>query len=154
MVPNQHFCSQCGKEVYHEPEPPKVHIPSKYEKEVDRIEKEYDLKQGKAMELVNKLFDPSHMSYQKFTQAIKKSNGLFDNQVIVARKMIELDDGNNQVVEREIENKLVTLNAFIDKMEDLTNELVIQLSSNKEDDEDINNLFNDLDDLIGSVKDY
>lgn len=68
--------------------------------------------------------------------------------------MIELDDGNNQVVEREIENKLVTLNAFIDKMEDLTNELVIQLSSNKEDDEDINNLFNDLDDLIGSVKDY
>lgn len=154
MVPNQHFCSQCGKEVYHEPEPPKVHIPSKYEKEVDRIEKEYDLKQGKAMELVNKLFNPSHMSYQKFTQAIKKSNGLFDNQVIVARKMIELDDGNNQVVEREIENKLVTLNAFIDKMEDLTNELVIQLSSNKEDDEDINNLFNDLDDLIGSVKDY
>lgn len=154
LVPNQHFCSQCGKEVYHEPEPPKVHIPSKYEKEVDRIEKEYDLKQGKAMELVNKLFDPSHMSYQKFTQAIKKSNGLFDNQVIVARKMIELDDGNNQVVEREIENKLVTLNAFIDKMEDLTNELVIQLSSNKEDDEDINNLFNDLDDLIGSVKDY
>lgn len=154
LVPNQHFCSQCGKEVYHEPEPPKVHVPSRYSQEVDKIEQEYNFKQGKANELVRKLFDPSHMSYQKFTQAIKKSNGLFDNQVTVARKMIELDDGSNPVIKKEIENKIVTLNTFIDKMEDLINELVIQLSSNKEDDDDINNLFKDMDDLIGSVKDY
>lgn len=39
-------------------------------------------------------------------------------------------------------------------MEDLINELVIQLSSNKKDNEDINNLFNEMDDLIDSVKDY
>ena len=54
----------------------------------------------------------------------------------------------------KIENKIVTLNTFIDKMEDLINELVIQLSSNKDDDEDINALFNDMDDLIDSVKNY
>jgi hypothetical protein len=72
----------------------------------------------------------------------------------LARKMIELDDGENAIVEKEIENKIVTLNAFIDKMEDLINELVIQLSSNKEDDDDINALFKDMDDLIDSVKDY
>ena len=39
-------------------------------------------------------------------------------------------------------------------MEDLINELVIQLSSNKQDNDDINNLFRDMDDLIDSVKDY
>lgn len=154
MVPNQHFCSQCGKEVYHDPEPPKVHVPSKFKGKIDSIEQEYNIKQANAMELVEKLFDPSHMSYQKFTQAIKKSNGLFENQMRVAGKMIELDDGSNPVVEKEIQNKIVTLNTFIDKMEDLINELVIQLSSNDEDDEDINNLFKDMDDLIGSVKDY
>ncbi|MBR3196890.1 MAG: hypothetical protein IKF66_00160, partial [Methanobrevibacter sp.] len=108
----------------------------------------------RATELVEKLFDPSHMSYQKFTATIRKSNGMFDNQLTVARKMIELDDGENAIVEKEIENKIVTLNAFIDKMEDLINELVIQLSSNKEDDDDINALFKDMDDLIDSVKDY
>lgn len=154
LDPNQHFCSQCGKEVYREPEPPKVHVPSKYEDEVNKIEQEYNLKQGRAKELVEKLFDPSHMSYQKFMSAINKSNGLFDNQMTVVRKMIELDDGENTVVKKEIENKMVTLNTFIDKMEDLINELVIQLSSNKDDDEDINALFNDMDDLIDSVKNY
>ena len=154
LDPGQHFCSQCGKEVYHDPEPQRVHMPSKYAEEVDKIEQEYDLKQKRATELVEKLFDPSHMSYQKFTATIRKSNGMFDNQLTVARKMIELDDGENAIVEKEIENKIVTLNAFIDKMEDLINELVIQLSSNKEDDDDINALFKDMDDLIGSVKDY
>jgi hypothetical protein len=39
-------------------------------------------------------------------------------------------------------------------MEELINELVIQLSSNKKDNDDINDLFKDMDDLIDSVKDY
>ena len=56
--------------------------------------------------------------------------------------------------DEEIDNKIKTLQSFIDKMEDLINELVIHLSSNKEDNDDINNLFKDMDDLIGSVKDY
>ena len=43
---------------------------------------------------------------------------------------------------------------FVDKMEELIDELVIQISSNKEDDEDLKNLFMEMDDLIGSVKDY
>jgi hypothetical protein len=154
LVPNQHFCSQCGKEVYREPARPKVNLHSKFDSKVDEIEQEYNLKQSRASELVEKLFDPSHMSYQKFVSAIKKSNGLFDNQLIVTRKMIELDDGYNTVVEKEIEGKIKTLNTFIDKMEELINELVIQLSSNKKDNDDINDLFKDMDDLIGSVKDY
>ncbi|WP_458453602.1 zinc ribbon domain-containing protein [Methanobrevibacter sp.] len=154
LVPNQHYCSQCGKEIYHDPEPETVNIPSKYEPEVLRIEKEYNSKQAKAKELVDKLFDPSHISYQKFTAAIKKSNGLFDNQLSVARKMLELDNGNNPVIEKELKNKIQTLETFVDKMEDLINELVIQLSSNEDDDEDINNLFSEMDDLIDSVKDY
>ncbi|MBO6123016.1 MAG: hypothetical protein J6P09_04160 [Methanobrevibacter sp.] len=154
LIPNQHFCSQCGKEISHDEEVETVQRPSEYGPEVEKIANEYNVKQARAKELVEKLFDPSHMSYQKFTAAIEKSNGLFDNQLIVARKMIELDDGNNPVVKRELENKIKTLNSFIDKMEDLINELVIQLSSNKDDDADINNLFSEMDDLIDSVKDY
>jgi len=154
LVPNQHFCSQCGKEVYRDAEPQAVRTPSKFISTVEDIEKEYNSKQARAKELVEKLFDPSHMSYQKFTAAIKKSNGLFDNQVVVAKKMIELDDGHNEIIVGEIQNKIKTLNTFVDKMEELINELVIQLSSNKDDDEDINNLFNDMDDLIDSVKNY
>lgn len=152
LVENQHFCSQCGKEVYHDPEIETVKVASKYGPQVKRIEKEYDLKQTRAKELVEKLFDPAHISYSKFTNAILKSNQLFANQLKITQKMMEMDD--NSVVDGEIENKIIILNNFVDKMDDLINELVIQLSSNKKDNEDINNLFKDMDDLIDSVKDY
>ena len=66
--------------------------------------------------------------------------------------MVELDTDNNEIVEKEIDSKIRTLESFIDKMDDLINELVIHLSSNKKDNEDINNLFEDMDELIHSVK--
>ena len=68
--------------------------------------------------------------------------------------MAEMDINESPFVEKELENKLVTLQTFIDKMEDLINELIIHMSSNREDTEDINALFDDMDDLIDSVKDY
>lgn len=153
LVPNQHFCTQCGKEVYHESEQNTVKMTSIYKSKIDGIEEDYNSKQIRAKDLVGKLFDPTHISYSKFNSAITKSNHLFANQLSIARKMLELDENNN-LVEGELENKIKTLNTFVDKMEDLINELVIQLSSNKKDDEDINNLFKDMDDLINSVKDY
>ena len=77
-----------------------------------------------------------------------------NNQIDIAKKMAEMDFNENPFVENEIEKKLNTLQVFIDKMEDLINELIIHMSSNKEDDSDVNNLFKDMDDLIDSVKDY
>ena len=150
---NQHFCSQCGKEVYHDPEEVVIKTPSKYKSKIDEIETDYNSKQAKATELLSKLFDPTHMAYSRFSNAISKSNQLFSNQIAIARRMVELDENNN-LVEGELENKIKTLNTFVDKMEDLINELVIQMSSNKKDNDDINNLFNDMDELIDSVKDY
>ncbi len=149
----QNFCSECGKQVYRK-EPKVKRVPSEYENKIDELENEYDIKQGKAKELVEKIFDPNHMAYERFTSSITKSNNLFSTQVDIARKMAEMDFDKNPFVEREIENKLVTLQTFIDKMEDLINELIIHMSSNKEDTNDINTLFDDMDDLIDSVKDY
>jgi hypothetical protein len=152
LVANQHFCSQCGKQVYQDMKSEAVKVPSEYESRVDEIEQEYNSKQAKATQLVGKLFDPNHMSYVKFMDGIEKSNQLFKNQLEIAHRMIELD--RNELVNVEIENKIKTLNTFVDKMDDLINELVIQLSSNKKDNEDVDNLFKDMDDLIDSVKDY
>jgi hypothetical protein len=68
--------------------------------------------------------------------------------------MAEMDVDDNPFIVKEMEAKLKTLQTFVDKMEDLTNELIIHLSSNEKDNDDINCLFNDMDDLIDSVKDY
>ena len=153
LEPNQKFCIRCGEKVFREEKVINT-VPSKYEQILDDLEEDYDLKQRRATELVEKLFDPNHMAYNKFTSSIKKSNQLFANQLNVTRKMVELDSDNNELVEKEIDGKIRTLETFIDKMDDLINELVIHLSSNKDDNDDINNLFKDMDDLIHSVKDY
>ena len=149
----QNFCSECGKPVFKN----KVDIKadhSRYGEKITQLESEYDLKQGRATELVEKLFGSSHVSYERFTDSIVRSNNLFSTQVEIARKMDELDFDEKPFVKKEIENKLATLQTFIDKMDDLINELIIQISSNKDDSTDINNLFKDMDDLIDSVKDY
>lgn len=153
LDPGQNFCSQCGRPIYHN-EPAVNVVSSKYDDKIAEIEKEYGIKQNRAKELVNKLFEPNHMAYEKFSSSINRSNQLFANQLEVTKRMIELDADSNELVENEIEGKIKTLETFIDKMDDLINELVIHLSSNKEDDDDINTLFNDMDDLIRSVKDY
>ena len=153
LEPNQKFCIQCGKQVFRDEEVIEV-VPSKYDEVLKNLEDEYDLKQRRATELVEKLFDPGNMAYNKFSSSIKKSNQLFANQLDVTKKMVELDTDNNELVEKEIDGKIKTLQAFIDKMEDLINELVIHISTNKKDNDDIDNLFNDMDDLIRSVKDY
>lgn len=153
LEPNQKFCIQCGKQVFRVQKIKKV-VPSKYDEIINDIENDYNFKQKRAKELVEKLFDPNHMAYNKFSSSINKSNQLFANQLEVTRKMVELDADNNELVEKEIDSKIKTLETFVDKMEDLINELVIHLSSNEKDNDDINNLFNDMDDLIHSVKDY
>lgn len=149
---HQNFCSECGRQVFREKVVKKV--PSEYSAKIDELEEEYDIKQSKAKELVNKIFDPNHMAYDRFTSSITKSNNLFSTQVGIARRMVELDSEENPFVEKELRGKIDTLQAFIDKMDDLISELIIHMSSNKQDTEDINNLFNDMDDLIDSVKDY
>ena len=160
LVPNQHFCSKCGKEIYSEELDltpvfsEEDSSKTRYSDEISKIENEYNLKQSRALELVNKLFTPSDMAYDKFSSAINKSNQIFNNQLSVVKKMDELDFEGNELVEKEIESKMKTLEKFIDKIDSLINELIIHLSSNKKDDEDVNNLFEDMDDLIDSVKNY
>ena len=46
------------------------------------------------------------------------------------------------------------MNTIISHVDDLTNELIINLSSNKEVDADVDMLFDDMKDLIDSVKKY
>ena len=153
IVEDQNFCAECGKAIYREKIVVKKES-SKYDAKIKELEIEYDVKQSKAKELVEKLFDPDHLAYKRFTSSITKSNNLFDIQVGIAKKMTEIDTHDNPFVVKEIDEKIATLETFVDKMEDLINELIIHLSSNKKDNEDINNLFNDMDDLINSVKDY
>ena len=87
LVPGQNFCSQCGKEVYHS-SAQTVKPKSKYDAQIASIEQEYHLKQSKATQLVEKLFNSNHITYEKFSSEITKSNQLFTNQLEITKRMI------------------------------------------------------------------
>jgi hypothetical protein len=66
--------------------------------------------------------------------------------------MINLASEYSPKIENEIKNKIDILENISSKLDDLTNELVITMSEGS--DEDINNLFDEMSDLVKSVKDY
>ena len=92
------------------------------------------------------------MTYTRFIGVVDRSKKLFDNQSESALTMINLASEYSPKIENEIKNKIKVLENISSKLDDLTNELVLTMSEGN--DEDINNLFDEMSDLVKSVKDY
>ena len=63
-------------------------------------------------------------------------------------------DSPREKVIKELEEKIKDLETIIEKLNDLINELIISSKDSKKSDDEIQNLFKDMDDLIDSVKKY
>lgn len=126
----------------------------KYVDEVEELKSVFDKKEVKVRELIGKRFEPPQMTYDRFMTTIDKSHELFyheaDGAINIARYAAE----DTPRVESEIESKIDTLKSIIDQIEDLTNELVINISSEDKSGEDVKALIGDMEDLIDSVKEY
>ena len=92
------------------------------------------------------------MTYTRFIGVVDKSTKMFNTQVDSAMTMINLASEYSPKIENEVNSKIGIMEIIIDKLDDLTNELVLTME--KSSDEDVNNLFEDMSDLINSVNDY
>lgn len=126
----------------------------KYADEVEELRKVFDDKEIKVRDVIAKRFEPPQMTYDRFMVTIDKSHELFyheaDGAVNIAKYAVE----DTPRVERELESKIDTLKSIIDQIEDLTNELVINISSEDKTGDDVKSLIDDMENLIDSVKDY
>ena len=141
---NDNFCPNCGvkvggdnSEVINDDD-----FFLKYKIKIENLKDEYDLKVNKAIELIQKEFDPSEISYNDFISTLNNSNNIFYNNVEVALNIVELSSNPS----------VNTLNEIIDKLEDFIDELIIHTAD--ESEKEVKNLTKELDDLIDSVKDY
>lgn len=66
--------------------------------------------------------------------------------------MINLADEYSPRIASEVESKIDILKSIIENLDDLSNELI--LNNNLSNKDDVDNLINDMDNLIDSVKDY
>ena len=125
-----------------------------YEKEINNLNLVFDIKEKVVRELIEKRFEPPQITYDRFMSSIDSCRRLFDAQSRSALNIIHLAVDDTERVRREIEGKIDAMKRIINQIEDLTNELVINISSSEESADEVKNLLDDMENLIGSVKDY
>ncbi|MBR1611493.1 MAG: hypothetical protein IJ672_08455 [Methanobrevibacter sp.] len=125
-----------------------------YKKEINNLHVVFDVKQEVVRGLIKKRFEPPQITYDKFIKTIDNAEKLFLTQEESALNIINLAAEDTQRVRSEIDSKIESMKRIINQIEDLTNELVINISSDDNSGEDVKNLIDDMENLIGSVKDY
>ena len=126
----------------------------KYEKEISNLKVVFNVKEKVVRELIEKRFEPPQITYDKFMSSIDNCHKLFYAQSDAASNIIDLAVEDTTRVQDEIEGKIDAMKKIIDQIEDLTNELVINISSSGESTDEVKNLLDDMENLIESVKDY
>ena len=125
-----------------------------YEDEIKSLKTQYDAKEAVVTNLIEKSFAPPQITYDKFMDSVKNCTKVFNYQVDSALNIVQLTTRETPRIDTELENKITNMKAIISQIDDLTNELIINLSSNKDSNADVENLFDDMKDLIDSVKKY
>lgn len=126
-----------------------------YKKFADDFKELYKIKEKMAFEIVEKRFDKNSLTYERFVSVINTCNHMFYNQYKSIRSIIKLSNNDNEVINEEIERGINRLKLLIEKLDELTNELVVNLSATEtKSDIEMEALLEEMESLIGSVKDY
>lgn len=126
----------------------------RYENQINSLKAEYDAKERVVINLIEKSFAPPQITYDKFMDAVKNCTKVFNEQVDSALRIVQLTTRETPRIDAELESKISNMKNIISQIDDLTNELIINLSSDKNNNADVENLFDDMKDLIDSVKKY
>ena len=124
-----------------------------YEKEVNNLKILFEVKESVVRDLIKKRFEPPQLTYDKFIKIIDNSHKLFYTQADAALNIIRLAADDTPRVRKEINNKIDSMKTIINQIESLTNELVINISD-EESSQEVQNLLEDMENLIDSVKEY
>lgn len=125
-----------------------------YGKEINTLKLVFDIKEKSVRELIYKRFTPPQITYDKFIAVVDSSHKLFYHQMDAANNIVNMAAEDTPRVQKEIENKITAMKTIIDRIENLTNELVINMSNENNSNQDVENLLNDMENLIDSVKEY
>lgn len=126
-----------------------------YKSQIEDLKSLYDVKEKIAKELIEKRFEPPQLTYDKFITSANNCTDLFNNQADVTLNMINLATEHTPEMDYEIETRIKILKSIIEKIDSLTNALVINIGqSQSEEDKEINILLEDMENLIDSIKEY
>lgn len=123
-----------------------------YQIQLDDLNKQFISKEKSTRDLIAKRFEPPQLTYTRFITGVDKSSQLFKKHRDSAFTMISLADEYSPRIASEVETKIEILKEILDKLDSLSNELIV--SDNLTTKDDVDDLIGEMDDLIESVKDY
>lgn len=125
-----------------------------YEREVNNLKVAFEVKEKVVRNLIEKRFTPPQITHDKFMATVDSCHKIFYTQSEECLNIIELAEDDTPRIRQELNNKINIMKRIINQIEDLTNELVINISSDSHSKDEVNVLLEDMEDLIDSVKDY
>ncbi|MBE6500267.1 MAG: hypothetical protein E7Z80_06980 [Methanobrevibacter thaueri] len=123
-----------------------------YNEELMDLKSKFIKKDKSVRDLIKQRFEPPQLTYTRFISGVDKSKELFNKHLDSALTMINLADEYSSRIDGEIKSNINILHEIIDKLDALTNELIINEDLSNKDD--VDSLIDEMDDLIKSVKNY
>lgn len=124
----------------------------KFQSQIDELKEEYTTKENHLRDLIAKRFEPPQLTYNRFITAVDNCTDIFNEKADSIQSIIDLASEDSKRVDDEVKSRMEVLQSLIDKIEDLTDELVLSMS--KSDDVDVKDLLDDMENLIDSVNSY
>ena len=125
-----------------------------YERQILKLKKEFSYKKTKAIELIEKRFAPPQITYDKFISTVENVDKVFVSESETALDMLRYSNEYSEDMDEQIKVRIKTLKLFSKQIDNLTNELLMNMSKDSNSDETIKNLIDQMDQLIDSVKEY
>jgi hypothetical protein len=126
----------------------------KYEKEIIELKDEFTDKKINVENLIERRFAPPQLTYDKFISTVENAERAFDNEYYTAIDLVRYSDDYSQDMEEQIRARINTLEILIKQLDNLTKELLENLSKDNSSDEEIKNIIEEMDRLINSVSQY
>ena len=125
-----------------------------YKTEIDNQKQAFDKKEENITGLINKRFENGELSHNRFMSVIDNCHKLFYHQFNSSTSIIEMAPEYSERLDETVKDKISIMESINDEMNNLIEELIIHDGDNEKSEEDLKELFSNMDNLINSVKDY
>lgn len=126
----------------------------KYEKKIIELKEEFTNKRIKVEILIEKRFAPPQLTYDKFMSTVENAERAFMSEYDTAIDLVRYSDEYSQDMEEQIRARIKTLKILIKQLDNLTTELLDNLSKDDNSDDEIKRIIEEMDRLIDSVSQY
>ncbi|MCQ2961571.1 MAG: DUF2339 domain-containing protein [archaeon] len=125
-----------------------------YNTQINDLKNEFNHKEENITNLINNRFNKEELSYDRFISVIDNCHKIFYHHADSASSIIQLAPEFSERLDESVKGKISIMESINDEMNNLLEELILHDGDEKQSDEDLKELFSNMDNLINSVKDY